>query len=103
MASAFGVTRGGRALAEGRSAMTVHVRLFAAIREALGRESVEMTLASGATPEDVWRELTRLDDRGALATRRKNLAAAVNRRYTKFDAPLADGDEVVFIPPVSGG
>jgi molybdopterin converting factor small subunit len=29
--------------------------------------------------------------------------AAVNRRYAGFDAPLADGDEVSFIPPVSGG
>ena len=83
--------------------MTIRVRLFAALREALGRESVELTLADGATAEDAWRELTRLDQRGALAARRQNLAAAVNRRYTKFDAPLADGDEVVFIPPVSGG
>jgi molybdopterin converting factor small subunit len=28
---------------------------------------------------------------------------AVNRKYARFDAPLRDGDEVVFIPPVSGG
>jgi molybdopterin synthase sulfur carrier subunit len=83
--------------------MRIRVRLFAAIREALGRESVEMTLADGATAEDVWRELVRLDDRSALAARRVNLAAAVNLKYTKFDAPLSDGDEVVFIPPVSGG
>ena len=83
--------------------MIVRVRLFAAIREALGREQVELNLAVGATPEDAWHELTRLDERGALAARRQNLAAAVNRRYTKFDAPLSEGDEVVFIPPVSGG
>lgn len=83
--------------------MTIHVRLFAAIREALGRETLDLTLAEGATAEDVWRELLRLDDRGALSKRRVNLAAAVNRRYTRFDTPLADGDEVVFIPPVSGG
>ena len=83
--------------------MTIRVRLFAAIREALGREAVDLNLAEGATPEDVWRELARLDERGALSSRRQNLAAAVNRRYAKFDAPLAEGDEVVFIPPVSGG
>jgi molybdopterin converting factor small subunit len=29
--------------------------------------------------------------------------AAVNGRYIPWDAPLTDGDEVVFIPPVSGG
>jgi molybdopterin synthase sulfur carrier subunit len=83
--------------------LTVRVRLFAAIREALGRESVDLTLTDGATPEDVWRELMRIDGGGTLAARRHNLAAAVNRRYAKFDASLADGDEVVFIPPVSGG
>lgn len=79
------------------------MRLFAAIREALGRDHVEMSLADGATPEDVFRELLKLDASGSLAARRTNLAAAVNRKYVKFDAVLKDGDEVVFIPPVSGG
>lgn len=83
--------------------MIVRVLLFAAIREALGRESVDLTISEGATAEDVWRELLRLDPSGTLPTRRVNLAAAVNRKYTKFDVPLEDGDEVVFIPPVSGG
>ena len=83
--------------------MTIHVRLFAAIRESLGREQVDLTLAQGATPEDAWQELLRLDPTGALAARRATLAAAVNRKYAKFDAALSDGDEVVFIPPVSGG
>ncbi len=83
--------------------MTITVRLFAAIREVLARERVELTLAAGATPEDVWAELIRLDPSGDLPARRRNLAAAVNRKYAKFDVPLADGDEVVFIPPVSGG
>lgn len=88
--------------------MTIRVRLFAAIREALGREGVDLTLPEQATPEDVWRALLLLekesgDKAGGLAARRHNLAAAVNRRYAKFDAPLRDGDEVVFIPPVSGG
>ena len=83
--------------------MTITVRLFAAIREALGRGHLELTMAHGATPEDAWAELIRLDARGDLAARRHNLAAAVNRKYAKFDTPLADGDEVVFIPPVSGG
>lgn len=83
--------------------MIIKVRLFAAIREALGREGVELNIAEGATPDDVWRELVRLDERGELSARRHNLAAAVNRKYARFDAPLLDGDEVVFIPPVSGG
>lgn len=83
--------------------MTVRVRLFASIREALGRETVDLAMSQGATAEDVWRELVRLDPAGALPARRVNLAAAVNRKYTRFDVPLQEGDEVVFIPPVSGG
>ncbi len=83
--------------------MTINVRLFAAIREAIGREHLQLTVKNGATPEDVWRELVRLDAHGELSARRHNLAAAVNRKYAKFDAPLSEGDEVVFIPPVSGG
>jgi molybdopterin converting factor small subunit len=42
-------------------------------------------------------------DLPALAARRASLAASVNRHYAPFDAALSDGDEVVFIPPVSGG
>jgi molybdopterin synthase sulfur carrier subunit len=83
--------------------LRIRVRLFAALREALGRDTVDLELAEGATPEDVWRELSRFDPAGSLKDRRQNLAAAVNRKYAKFDAPLRDGDEVVFIPPVSGG
>ena len=88
---------------ESETKMTIKVRLFAALREAMGRDHVELSLSAGATPEDVWRSLLSMDASGSLQARRTNLAAAVNRRYAKFDAVLADGDEVVFIPPVSGG
>jgi molybdopterin converting factor small subunit len=42
-------------------------------------------------------------DHPDLAERRPRLSAAVNRRYAPFDTTLADGDELVFVPPVSGG
>lgn len=81
--------------------MKVRVRLFAVLRDALGRSELDLELAEGAIIEDVWRQLVK--ERPALAPRRRSLAAAVNRRYAAFDAPLAPGDEVAFIPPVSGG
>jgi molybdopterin converting factor small subunit len=31
------------------------------------------------------------------------LAAAINADYARFTSPLKDGDEVAFLPPVSGG
>ena len=81
--------------------MRVRVRLFAGLREDVGSGEVDLELPSGATPEDAWRRLA--EDHPALAPRRRSLAAAVNRRYATFDAALADRDELVFIPPVSGG
>jgi len=79
----------------------VHVRLFAGIREAVGRSAVEIEVPEGATPEAVWQRLAA--DHPELAGRRPSLSAAINRRYSAFDAVLRDGDEVVFVPPVSGG
>ena len=38
-----------------------------------------------------------------LAGKRASLSAAINRCYASFDDHLAEGDELVFIPPVSGG
>jgi molybdopterin synthase sulfur carrier subunit len=81
--------------------MRVRVRLFASLREAVGRSEVDLELPAGATAEEAWRALAA--DHAGLADRRARLTAAINRRYAPFDAPLADGDELVFVPPVSGG
>lgn len=81
--------------------MRVRVRLFASLREAVGHGEMEVEVGSGATPEDVFRALCQTHT--ALAARRSSLSAAVNRRYVGFDEPLGEGDEVVFVPPVSGG
>ena len=81
--------------------MRVRVRFFAGIREVVGRPELQLEVPDGATPEDVWRMLASAHP--GLSSRRTSLATAVNRRYAGFDAVLGDGDEVVFVPPVSGG
>jgi molybdopterin synthase sulfur carrier subunit len=81
--------------------MLVKVRLFASLREAMGRSELELELPEAATPEDAWHALVGVQP--ALAERRASLAVAVNRSYAAFDQRLAAGDEVAFIPPVSGG
>jgi molybdopterin converting factor subunit 1 len=81
--------------------MLVRVRLFASLREAAGRDRLELDLPAGATAETVWERL--VEAHPSLAARRGSLAVAVNRAYQRFDAPLSAGDEVVFIPPISGG
>jgi len=81
--------------------MRVRVRLFASLREAVGTSEVELDLADGSTAEDAWLSLAR--KHADLAPRRGRLTAAINRRYAPFDTPLHEGDELVFVPPVSGG
>jgi molybdopterin converting factor subunit 1 len=79
----------------------VTVRLFASLREAAARSERSLHLREGATCEDAWQALAA--DLPALAPRRPSLAVAVNRSYASFETVLEDADEVVFIPPVSGG
>jgi molybdopterin converting factor subunit 1 len=81
--------------------MRVRIRLFASLRETAGVSAVPLELPPEASAEDAWGRLAR--DFPALAPRRASLAVSVNRRYARFDAVLQDGDELVFIPPVSGG
>ncbi len=79
----------------------MRVRLFASLREAVGKAELSLELCDGARVADAWAALRgRHPD---LEMRRKGLLAAVNRRYADFEDPLRAGDEVVFLPPVSGG
>jgi molybdopterin converting factor subunit 1 len=81
--------------------LRVRVRLFASLRELVGRPERELGLPAGATAETAWQAL--VAEQPALAPRRASLAVAVNREYATFETPLHEGDEVAFIPPVSGG
>jgi molybdopterin converting factor subunit 1 len=81
--------------------MHVRVRLFASLREAAGRPELSLDLPESATAEEAWRRLA--GEFPSLASRRASLAVSVNRQYARFDTALEDGDELVFIPPVSGG
>jgi molybdopterin converting factor subunit 1 len=79
----------------------VRVRLFAIQRELAGTREVSLELPAGATIEDAW--LRVVDRHPALGPGRPSVRFARNAVYATADAPLADGDEVAFIPPVSGG
>lgn len=79
--------------------MKVKVLLFAALRELAGESTLELELDDGATLADA---VTELASRHA-ALKDHRFATALNQRYSPTSAPLADGDEVALIPPVSGG
>ena len=79
--------------------MRVHLRYFASIREALGRREEALDVPEGASVEQVWQRLVAENPR----LRDQRYRPAVNQEYVEPRAVLHDGDEVVFIPPVSGG
>jgi molybdopterin synthase sulfur carrier subunit len=83
--------------------MQITVRYFAALREALGdQESV--TVAAGATLGDLRDQLIAASPRHADALRRgRALRCAVDQQLADESAPLGDGAEVAFFPPVTGG
>ena len=80
--------------------MRLTVRLFATLRE-VAEDRSTIDLVRGATIEDAWREL--VGRWPGLRPHRDWVRAARNGAYAPFDQVLADGDEVAFLPPVSGG
>jgi molybdopterin converting factor small subunit len=80
--------------------MTVTVLLFASYADALGRSTIELDLAIGATVKDMIDRV-----RGMASAERLPPAplVAVNERYASPDRELRPGDEVALIPPVAGG
>jgi len=80
--------------------MRVLVRLFASYREAAGAGRMDLEMPAGSTVKDVIKKILR--DHPLVAEGRQVLIAR-NREYVTPDEPLADGDEVALIPPVSGG
>jgi molybdopterin converting factor subunit 1 len=81
--------------------MKVRVKFFAILRERVGTGEISREVASGSTVADLWHELQR--DYPKLAVPGIRLLYAVNRNYVSVDHELNDNDEVVFVPPVSGG
>ena len=82
-------------------AIAVRARLFARLREQAGVETEALELPAGSTLADVYEALRRTHP--ALETDRGAVRAALNQEFSDWSTKVADGDEVAFIPPVSGG
>jgi molybdopterin converting factor subunit 1 len=81
--------------------MRVTIRLFARLRDIAGAAELARDVPADATVASVWRELTR--EFPDLASYERSISTAVNADYARMDRALGDGDEIAFLPPVSGG
>lgn len=89
--------------------LTLHVRLFAGLREAAGWSERTVQAPVGATPLHLWQQLELAGSWPGDAGLRggaglpEGLRVAINQAFAAADTPLADGDELAFLPPISGG
>ena len=81
--------------------MLITVRLFARLREIAGAPELTVVVPERATVQDAWQSLA--ERFPALAAYAGTVSCAVNEEYARMNAALKNGDEVAFLPPVSGG
>ena len=81
--------------------MRVNVKLFARLRELVGTGELTLEVPGGGTVADVWAALVAAHP--AASAYARSMSCAVNLDYARMTAAVSDGDEVAFLPPVSGG
>ena len=89
--------------------VSITIKLFSALREALGESEFELDLADIAEASaqiDVATVKAALSQRGAdwsEALNQPNLVHALNHKVVFTDALVSEGDELAFFPPMTGG
>jgi molybdopterin converting factor subunit 1 len=81
--------------------MRVRVLFFGRLKDIVGRAEEQADLSEGARVEDLFERYGR--NFPELSKFRPSVVPSVNQEFAEWRAPLAAGDEVAFLPPVSGG
>ncbi|MGD9963541.1 MAG: molybdopterin converting factor subunit 1 [Thermoplasmata archaeon] len=81
--------------------MNVKVKLFSVFREIVGVKEEDLDLPDGITVSGLLDEYVRRFP--PLDRYREHIILSVNREYGAPARVLKEGDEVSFLPPVSGG
>jgi molybdopterin synthase sulfur carrier subunit len=79
--------------------MNLRVLYFASLRDAAGTDSEQIAALNGDA-RALYAELSR---RHGFTLAPERLRIAINGAFAPWERTLADGDEIAFLPPVSGG
>lgn len=79
----------------------VQVLFFGRLKELLATSELSCELPGGSTVESLFARLA--EQRPELLTYRSSLVCSRNQEFASWDAALHAGDEIAFLPPVSGG
>ena len=85
------------------AAVHVRVRFFASLREAIDVDAVELALEDASLAGVHAQLATLLDSAQCVALNAPGVQVAVNQVIVRGEAALRPGDEVAFLPPVTGG
>lgn len=81
--------------------MNVHVRLFARYRELAGTSSIELDVPARSTALDVFDSVAKRYPQ--MQPMRASTLMAVDAEFVRPETELREGEELVLMPPVSGG
>lgn len=83
--------------------VSIHLKVlfFGRLREVVGASEESLNLPDGATLESVFGFAAQRHPE--LAKFRSSLVASRNQEFAPWETPVRSGDEIAFLPPVSGG
>jgi molybdopterin converting factor subunit 1 len=79
----------------------LRVRLFGELRERAGWGEQQVSHAYALTPSQLWQTIAA--ELGATPDLPARIRVAVNQQFSDANVALCNGDEVAFLPPISGG
>jgi|ERR1700761_9282206 molybdopterin synthase sulfur carrier subunit len=83
------------------NAIRLNVLFFGRLKDAIGHSQESIEIAPNSRIEDVFAQCAARYP--GLAEHRTAIAVSRNREFAAWSTPLQSGDEVAFLPPVSGG
>ena len=83
--------------------ITVQVKIFASLRESLGKSQINLTVPAESTVEMLLKEIQDAYGRDNPLIDIRSVRVAVNQQIVEIDQVIRQDDEVAIFPPITGG